>query len=107
VAVIPADAGIQAVKQPCVYLLASSKNGTLYVGVTSDIIKRIREHKSDVVEGFTKKYGVHTLVWYEIHENMESAISREKTIKGWKRQWKLELIEKENPAWTDLYKSLI
>ncbi len=94
-------------KQPCVYLLASSKNGTLYVGVTSDIIKRIREHKSDVVEGFTKKYGVHTLVWYEIHENMESAISREKTIKGWKRQWKLELIEKENPAWTDLYKSLI
>ncbi len=94
-------------KQPCVYLLASSKNGTLYVGVTSDIIKRIREHKSDVVEGFTKKYGVHTLVWYEIHENMEAAISREKTIKGWKRQWKLELIEKENPAWTDLYKSLI
>jgi len=95
------------VKQPCVYLLASSKNGTLYVGVTSDIIKRIWEHKSNVVEGFTKKYGVHTLVWYEIHENMESAISREKTIKGWKRQWKLELIEKENPAWTDLYKSLI
>ncbi|MDP2400287.1 MAG: GIY-YIG nuclease family protein [Burkholderiales bacterium] len=94
-------------KQPCVYLLASCKNGTLYVGVTSDIIKRIWEHKSNVVEGFTKKYGVHTLVWYEIHENMESAISREKTIKGWKRQWKLELIEKENPAWTDLYKSLI
>ena len=94
-------------KQPCVYLLASSKNGTLFVGMTSDIIKRIREHKSDVVEGFTKKYGVPTLVWYEIHENMESAISREKTIKGWKRQWKLELIEKENPAWTDLYKSLI
>ncbi|MDP1672411.1 MAG: GIY-YIG nuclease family protein [Burkholderiales bacterium] len=73
-------------KQPCVYLLASCKNGTLYVGVTSDIIKRIWEHKSNVVEGFTKKYGVHTLVWYEIHENMESAISREKTIKGWKRQ---------------------
>ena len=94
-------------KQPCVYLLASSKNGTLYVGVTSDIINRIWEHKSNVVEGFTQKYGVHTLVWYETHENMESAISREKTIKGWKRQWKLELIEKENPAWTDLYKSLI
>ena len=82
---------------------ASRRNGTLYVGVTSDLIKRIWEHKNDVVEGFTKKYCVHTLVWYEIHENMESAISREKTIKGWKRQWKLELIEKENPAWTDLY----
>ncbi len=94
-------------KQPCVYLLASGKNGTLYVGVTSDIIKRVWEHKSDTVEGFTKKYGVHMLVWYELHENMESAISREKTIKGWKRQWKLELIEKENPAWTDLYDSLI
>jgi putative endonuclease len=95
------------VKQPCVYLLASSKNGTLYVGVTSDIIKRVWEHKSDLAEGFTKKYGVHMLVWYEMHENMESAISREKTIKGWKRQWKLELIEKENPAWTDLYDNLI
>lgn len=71
---------------------ASRRNGTLYVGVTSDLIKRIWEHKNDVVEGFTKKYCVHTLVWYEIHENMESAISREKTIKGWKRQWKLELI---------------
>ncbi len=82
---------------------ASRRNGTLYVGVTSDLIKRIWEHKNDVVEGFTKKYCVHTLVCYEIHENMESAISREKTIKGWKRQWKLELIEKENPAWTDLY----
>jgi len=95
------------VKKPCLYLLASSKNGTLYVGVTSDIIKRIWEHKSDLVEGFTKKYGVHTLVWYEIHENMESAISREKTIKDWKRQWKLELIEKENPQWNDLYNSVI
>ena len=84
-------------------MLASRRNGTLYVGVTSDLIKKIWEHKNDVVEGFTKKYCVHTLVCYEIHENMESAISREKTIKGWKRQWKLELIEKENPAWTDLY----
>lgn len=86
---------------------ASRRNGTLYVGVTSDLIKKIWEHKNDVIEGFTKKYCVHTLVWYEIHENMESAISREKTIKGWKRQWKLELIEKENPAWTDLYDNLI
>jgi putative endonuclease len=105
--VIPADAGIQAVKQPCVYLLASRRNGTLYVGVTSDIIKRIWEHKNDIVEGFTKRYVVHTLVWYEMHENMESAILREKTVKGWKRQWKLELIEKGNPEWADLYDTLI
>jgi len=95
------------VKQPCVYMLASSRNGTLYVGVTSDIIKRIWEHKSDSAEGFTKRYGVHTLVWHETHETMESAITREKTIKGWKRKWKLELIEKDNPQWTDLYVSLV
>jgi putative endonuclease len=88
-------------------MLASRRNGTLYAGVTSNIIKRIREHKNDVVEGFTKRYGVHTLVWYEIHETMESAISREKTIKGWNRQWKLELIEKGNPEWADLYDTLI
>lgn len=102
-----AGAGIQALKQPCVYLLASRKNGTLYAGVTSDLIKRVWEHKNDLVEGFTRRYGIHNLVWYELHENMESAISREKTIKGWKRQWKLELIEKENPQWQDLYDKLI
>jgi putative endonuclease len=95
------------VKQPCVYLLASRRNGTLYVGVTSDIIKRIWEHKNDAVEGFTKRYGVHILVWYEMHQTMESAITREKQIKDWKRQWKLELIEKENPQWTDLYDGLV
>lgn len=94
-------------KQPCVYLLASQRNGTLYIGVTSDIVKRIWEHKNDAAEGFTKRYGVHTLVWYEAHGTMESAITREKTIKGWKRKWKLELIEKENPQWIDLYDSLI
>ena len=94
-------------KQPCVCMLASRRNGSLYAGVTSNIIKRIREHKNDVVEGFTKRYGVHPLVWYEIHETMESAISREKTIKGWNRQWKLELIEKGNPEWADLYDTLI
>lgn len=93
-------------KQPCVYLLASQRNGTLYTGVTSDIVKRIWEHKNDAVEGFTKRYGVHTLVWYEAHETMESAITREKTIKGWKRKWKLELIEQDNPQWADLYNSL-
>ena len=94
-------------KQPCVYILASKRNGTLYVGVTSDIIKRVWEHKNDFVEGFTKKYGVHALVWYEVHETMMSAISREKAIKEWKRKWKLELIEGKNPEWKDLYSELL
>ena len=94
-------------KQPCVYLLASQRNGTLYAGVTSNLVKRVWEHKSDLVEGFTKRYGVHLLVWYEVHESMESAIAREKTIKGWKRRWKLELIEAMNPEWRDLYDGLL
>ena len=94
-------------KQPCVYILASDRNGTLYVGVTSDLTKRVWEHKNDLVPGFTKRYGVHDLVWYELHDSMESAISREKTIKEWKRQWKLELIERENPEWKDLYSRLL
>lgn len=93
--------------QPCVYILASKHNGTLYVGVTSDLIKRIWEHKSDVVDGFTKRYGVHMLVWYEIHDTMESAIAREKAIKEWNRAWKLRLIEGGNPDWRDLYSELI
>jgi len=88
-------------------MLSSQRNGTLYIGVTSDIVKRVWEHKNDVVEGFTRRYGVHTLVWYETHATMESAITREKAIKGWKRKWKLELIEKENPQWIDLYDSLV
>lgn len=95
------------VKQPCVYLLASRRNGTLYVGVTSDLIKRIWEHRNHVVAGFTKKYGVDKLVWYEPHVSMESAIQREKTIKEWKRAWKLNLIEKTNPDWVDLYETLL
>ena len=94
-------------KQPCVYILASDRNGTLYVGVTSDLTKRVWEHKNDLVPGFTKRYGVHDLVWYELHDSMESAISREKAIKEWKRQWKLELIECENPVWKDLYFGLL
>jgi len=93
--------------QPCVYMLASQRNGTLYVGVTSDLIKRVWEHKSDAVDGFTKRYGVHTLVWYEVHEEMLPAIAREKAIKEWKRKWKLELIEKANPSWLDLYQDLL
>ena len=94
-------------RQPCVYILASGKNGTLYIGVTSDLIKRVWEHKNDVVEGFTKRYRVHTLVWFEVHESMESAIAREKAIKYWKRRWKLELIEKSNGDWRDLYPDLL
>ena len=94
-------------KQPCVYLLASKRNGTIYTGVTSNLLKRIWEHKSNVVKGFTSKYGVHTLVWYEIHETMESAIQREKTIKNWKRVWKMKIIEEMNPGWRDLYSDLL
>ncbi len=94
-------------KSPCVYILASRRNGTLYAGVTSDLLKRVWEHKNDLVEGFTKKYGVHMLVWYEFHESMDSAIQREKKIKKWNRKWKLALIEQSNPRWQDLFDNLI
>ena len=97
---------VESVKQPCVYILASKRNGTLYIGVTSNLIQRVWQHKNDLVEGFTKRYVVHTLVWYEGHETMESAIVREKAIKEWRRAWKLDLIEKRNPAWEDLYEEL-
>ena len=90
-------------KQPCVYLLASKRNGTLYVGVISDLVQRVWQHKNDLVEGFSKRYGVHTLVWYEECGTMEAAISREKAIKEWKRAWKIRLIEKQNPEWNDIY----
>ena len=90
-------------RQPCVYILASCPNGTLYTGVTSDLIKRVWEHKNNVVPGFTKKYGVHMLVWYELHETMESAILREKRIKKWNRDWKRQLIQQSNATWEDLY----
>ena len=93
-------------KQPCVYILANKRNGTLYIGVTSNLLQRVWQHKNDLVEGFTKRYGVHMLVWYESHETMENAITREKAIKDWKRTWKLRMIEKENPAWRDLYEDL-
>ena len=94
-------------KQPAGYILASKRNGTLYIGVTSDMAKRVWEHKNDLVEGFTKRYHVHSLVWYELHESMESAIKREKSMKEWKRVWKLELIESVNPDWDDLYHTII
>jgi putative endonuclease len=86
-----------------VYILCSQRNGTLYTGITSNLLKRVYEHKHGLVEGFTKKYKVHNLVWYEVHESVESAIMREKQIKKWKRDWKLKLIEKENSGWIDLY----
>jgi putative endonuclease len=90
-------------KQPAVYLMASQRNGTLYAGVTSNLIQRVWQHKNHVVDGFTKKYKVELLVWFEQHENMESAIAREKAIKKWNREWKLNLIEKTNPDWQDLW----
>ena len=89
-----------------VYILASKKNGTLYIGVTGDLIKRIYEHKQGLVEGFTKKYTVHQLVYYEETSDIKSAIEREKRLKKWERKWKIELIEKHNPQWKDLYVDL-
>ena len=95
------------IKQPAVYILASKKNGTLYVGVTSDLVKRIWEHKNDLVKGFTKRYKIHDLVWYELHGNMDAAIEREKNMKEWKRAWKVKLIEESNPKWNDLYDPIL
>jgi putative endonuclease len=88
---------------PAVYLLASQRNGTLYIGVTSNLIQRIWQHREGLAEGFTKKYRVKTLVWYEQHATMESAIAREKALKKWNRAWKLKLIEQTNPQWRDLW----
>jgi putative endonuclease len=93
-------------KRPCVYVLASKRNGTLYVGVTSDLGRRVSEHRSGAVQGFTRDYGIRTLVFAEFHETMEDAILREKRIKKWRRAWKLELIEQRNPQWRDLYDEL-
>lgn len=93
-------------KQPYVYILASKRNGTLYIGVTSNLIQRIWQHKNDQVQGFTKKYNVHLLVYFEHHEIMETAIIREKQLKKWNRDWKIKLIEKNNPNWGDLWLSI-
>jgi putative endonuclease len=89
-----------------VYILASQPQGTLYVGVTSHLVQRIWEHKCKAVPGFTAKYGVDRLVWFEPHQDWESAIRREKQIKEWKRAWKIQLIEADNPQWIDLYYDL-
>ncbi len=93
-------------KLPCVYMLASARNGTLYVGVTSDLPRRVWHHKHDLVPGFTQEYRVHSLVWYETHGSMFEAVRRERRIKEWKRAWKIALIEKDNPTWRDLYDTI-
>ena len=92
---------------PCVYILANRRNGTLYVGVTSDLPRRVWEHKSGVVGGFTKRYGIHRLVHAEVHATMEEAILREKRIKKWRRAWKIRLIQEANPDWRDLYEEIL
>jgi len=94
-------------KMPCVYLLASQPNGTLYVGVTSDLIKRVWQHRNGVTEGFSSKYKLHTLVWFEQHKTMEAAISREKQLKAGSRKRKVALIESKNPSWSDLYEGIL
>ncbi len=94
-------------KQPAVYLLSSKRNGTLYAGVTSNLVKRVWEHRNDFVEGFTKRYGLHQLVWFELHDSLDSAIKREKRLKDWKRKWKVQLIESTDPNWEDLYPMMV
>jgi len=93
--------------QAYVYILSSQRNGTLYIGVTSDLIKRIYQHRNNLSEGFTKKYKVHRLVYFETTPSIKGAIQREKQLKQWHRQWKIELIEKDNPEWIDLYGALL
>jgi putative endonuclease len=90
-----------------IYILASKKNGTLYIGLTNDLVKRVCEHKERVVKGFTEKYHVNQLVYYEIHSSSYEAVSRERQMKKWNREWKIKLVEKTNPDWNDLYLSII
>jgi len=110
--VVPAKAGTQrlmpaAPKKPCVYILANHRNGTIYVGVTSNLLQRVWQHKSDFILGFTQSHQVHALVWFEQHVTMQTALAREKAIKKWNRAWKIDLVEKSNPYWRDLYSELI
>jgi putative endonuclease len=105
---IPTQVGIQNnISDYAVYILASKRNGTIYVGFTSDLVRHIYEHKNDLVEGFTRKYGVHLLVYYETGSDYEGTLQREKQIKEWKRKWKIELIERDNPEWRDLYEDIL
>ena len=109
--VVPAHAGpsVFAVVEKIfhTYILASRRNGTLYVGVTSNLLQRVWQHKNGFVDGFTRKYGVKSLVWFEQHDDAESAIAREKQLKNWNREWKIKLIEEKNPYWNDLYHEII
>lgn len=91
----------------CVYIMASKRNGTLYIGVASDLVKRVYEHKNDFVDGFTKRYGVHMLVYYEVCQGQDGALWREKNLKSWHRQWRIRLIESVNPEWRDLYDEIL
>ncbi len=100
---VPGDSKLHTEKQPAVYILASQRNGTLYIGVTSNLCQRVWQHRNDLVPGFTRQYGVHRLVFFELHATMESAIAREKQLKKWNRAWKLRLIEGANPQWRDLW----
>ena len=93
-------------KQPCVYMMASRKNGTLYIGVTSDVVRRVGEHREGITPGFTSRYQVSRLVWYELHGTMAEAIAREKALKEWKRAWKIRIIEEFNPGWKDLFEEM-
>ena len=90
-----------------IYILTNKPNGTLYIGVTSDLIKRVYEHKNSIHEGFTKKYNTKNLVYYEVYENIEEAIKREKQLKKWNRDWKIKLITDFNPQWDDLYERIL
>jgi putative endonuclease len=108
---MPAKAGIQWLRihrrmRPCVYILAGKRNGTLYIGVTNNIARRAWEHRTEAAEGFTKRYAVHCLVYVEFHDTMPDAILREKQIKKWRRAWKLDLIERDDPDWRDLYEDV-
>ena len=94
-------------KQPCVYLLSSSRNGTLYLGVTSNIVGRVGQHREHLVAGFSDRYDATRLVWFEQHESMESALHREKRIKKWNRAWKVRLIDESNPSWRDLWPDIV
>jgi len=94
-------------RQYYVYILASKRNGTLYIGVTNDLVRRVHQHRQEIVEGFTKKYNVHKLMYFETTNDIHAALEREKRLKAWKRAWKIRLIQESNPDWKDLYESII